>query len=98
MMVGNSIRLSKTSIIFISLLSALILIFMWDFMAGSNSINSRFSTSGSGKVSLVNLLVASIEAAKRGGEMVKQVKSGTHLEVCNTIHLVSFLIQSRKTT
>ncbi|XP_066912023.1 inositol monophosphatase 3-like [Clytia hemisphaerica] len=73
MMLGSNIRLSKVSILLTVLSCMLVIIYMWDtYGVGSRSGDTQ-------TVSLVNLLIASIEAAKRGGVMVKRVKEGKDL-------------------
>ena len=88
--IGTSIRCSKVSIVFGILIMFLVCAYFheWDF---SSPNNLSISTTNGGKVSLVNLLVASVEAAKRGGTMVRKVKEGKDLGVCSIKLLLNFL-------
>ena len=80
--IGNSIRCSKVSVVFVILVMFLAYAYFYEWFGSSGGVSSRMFMRNGGKVSLVNLLIASVEAAKRGGTMVRKVKEGKNLGVC----------------
>ena len=81
MMFGTSIRCSKISIVLVILMLYLGFVYFYEWFGGNGRASSIVDKNPGTKVSLVNLLVASVEAAKRGGRMVKQVKAGKNMGV-----------------
>ena len=77
-MIGTNIRTSKISFVLFFLFLYLVASYYNNWIDFGSIIGQATNTE---KVSLVNLLVASVEAAKRGGDMVKKVKEGKNLEV-----------------
>lgn len=79
-MIGNSIqlRLSKS---WVALIGMFILLFVVYYVLRPLPGEVKSSDFDQDTIDLKRLLLASIEAARRGGEMVKKVKSGKDMKV-----------------
>ena len=74
----TNMRISKSGIVVLVSVCGLILLYMRGMFVPSSIFAS---TEKHKMICLKELLVASIEAAERGGKMVRDVKEGKNLEV-----------------